>query len=116
MQTIKFPLTPDQIFARTQTLAFIPAHASHGLTTGQRYEAVDQNGDPIPDPGGSATVIEITGQTEQALNAIIGPDIPKAGFPWLSRSAFIGTICEHYNIDPNYKVTRIEFKYLELTK
>jgi hypothetical protein len=57
-------------------------------------------------------MVRIVSTRAEPLNAITKEDVIKEGFPDWTPAQFIQMLVDHYKVDPDETVNRIEFEYL----
>jgi len=57
-------------------------------------------------------MIRIISTRAEPLNSITKEDVIKEGFPSWTSEKFVEMLVDHYKIEPNTTVNRIEFEYL----
>ena len=110
-RNMSFAMTTNQLKAQTKTVTrrlgwwFLKpgdivngVKKSMGLKKGEKVEVL--------------SMIEIKSVRKEPLNAITQADVVKEGFPDWSPDDFIKMICDHYKVNPDVPVNRIEFEYI----
>jgi hypothetical protein len=59
-------------------------------------------------------VIRVVSVRQEPLNAITKADVIREGFPGWTPQQFINMLVEHYKVDPQRMVNRIEFEYVDI--
>ncbi len=110
-RNMSFAMTTEQIKNRTKTVTrrfgwwFLKAgdevrgvEKSMGLQKGEKIKPL--------------AMVRIVSTRAEPLNAITQDDVVREGFPDWTPEQFIQMLVDHYKIDPNKTVNRIEFEYL----
>lgn len=59
--------------------------------------------------------VETVDVRRESLWTITDEDVAREGFPFMTRTDFVGMFCRHMKCPPTETITRIEFRYLETT-
>ena len=104
-------MTTDQIKARTKTVT--RRFGWWFLTPGDVVRGVEKamglkKGEKIK----PLAMVRIVSTGAEPLSAITQDDVIKEGFPDWTPEQFIQMLVDHYKVDPDATVNRIEFEYL----
>ena len=110
-RNMSFSLTTDQMKNKTKTVT--RRFAWWGLKPGDKVCAVEKamglkKGEKVKRIG----LLKIIDVRREPLSSITKEDCIKEGYPEMEPEDFIKKLCDHYNIDKDKIVNRIEFEYL----
>ena len=110
-RNMSFAMTTDQIRAQTKTVT--RRFGWWFLKPGDKVRGVEKamglkKGEKIK----PLAMLRIVSTTAEPLNAITQDDVIKEGFPEWTPAEFIQMLVDHYKVNPDATVNRIEFEYL----
>lgn len=112
MRWISFALTTQQVRDRTKTVTRRLGWRS--LKVGDLLQgAVKCQGLKKGEHPEKICVVRVTKVNRETLDFLTKDDVVLEGFPEMEPHEFVTMFCEHNKCQPNARVTRIEFEYVE---
>lgn len=110
-RNMSFAMTTAQFSSRTKTVT--RRFGWWFLKPGDQVQGVEKAmglkpGEKVKRLG----LIEVVSARSEPLSAITADDVAREGFPDWTPEQFIKMLTDHYKVDPDSTVNRIEFRYL----